>query len=710
MTNAETATEHRTRDTPHAVSGPSNGASGQAPRFLRTLVQGLHAGWSTDQLIESALTSLHEALPGVGLLFARNTNASALDTTFEVVSSRQPAGVRSSSGSLLRAPSAPLADGPRGDLDIPVRHAEEVFGVLRLEGALGPASGVSAYVGANLEIVAELLAIGFQREREAVAKRLAEDQLLRATEELLATTEGFPDLFIRHDSTGLFLECRARTGFEVLGVVGPCAGKSLGEVFPEPVASLFEKVLTRCLEERRMQTFEYLAGPPGGEIRAFETRLVPLLSRQALSITRDISERKAAEKALQALEKEFRHSQKMEAVGRLTGGIAHDFNNLVTTMLGHCHFLAAEIPTADPLAWHVSEIAKAGERVVDLTRQLLSFSRKRDVARLEIDLNVVVRDLEKMLRQLIGEDIGFALETEPGLFSITQDAGQIQQVLMNLVINARDAMPRGGRLVVRTARTSIGPSFEAPNPGAGASPGRATLVEGLYEATRGDYAVLSVIDTGTGMDAETRANLFRPYYTTKGLLGTGLGLSTVAEIVKEGQGFIVVETEPGRGSSFHVHFPAHDTGTRIPARPTEAKAAAATTDRIANPDLPRGTETILLVEDETAVRTMTADVLRRSGYRVFEAAHGAEGLTEGRQRLHEIDLLVTDVVMPEMSGPELAGNLSRLRPDLRVLFISGYTDQPMLSGLSGRGLGFLQKPFTPQVVSRRVRELLDGVG
>jgi two-component system, cell cycle sensor histidine kinase and response regulator CckA len=382
----------------------------------------------------------------------------------------------------------------------------------------------------------------------------------------------------------------------------------------------------------------------------------------------DITERRE-------LEEQLRHAQKMEAVGQLAGGIAHDFNNILTAIRSYSEFVRAAVRNDAELRGDVDEIIDGAERAAALTRQLLAFSRRQILAPSILDLNQVVENLSRMLRRLIGEHVNLVTELSPGVGHLRADPGQIEQMLVNLAVNARDAMPNGGTLWIRTN------------------------VSTEHETTRGgdrSWVVLTVTDTGNGMDEATRKRIFEPFFTTKGPgKGTGLGLATVYGIVQQSGGRIEVCSEPGRGATFTVYFPTVDAPVAPPVPAPEHAS-------------PRGTETVLLVEDEGAVRTIAHRVLERRGYRVLVAASGAEALAIDARHAGAIDLVVTDVIMPEMSGPALVEKLTARRPGLPVLFMSGYADRFLTEvGELPAGALLLQKPFTPSDLARDVRAVLD---
>jgi two-component system, cell cycle sensor histidine kinase and response regulator CckA len=385
------------------------------------------------------------------------------------------------------------------------------------------------------------------------------------------------------------------------------------------------------------------------------------------------------EEALQrriALEEQLRHAQKMEAVGRLAGGIAHDFNNLLTAIIGYTEIIMVGLDPADPRRADAEEIARAAMRAADLTRQMLAFSRKQILQPKVIDLNVTLSKVEPMLRRVIGEDIVMVIAPRATRPQVRVDPGQIEQVIMNLVVNARDAMPHGGRLTVETGDVSDTAALAA-------------------DARSGPYVMLAVSDSGVGMTAELRARIFEPYFTTKEVgKGTGLGLSTAYGIVRQSDGFIQVYSEPGQGTTFRVYLP----------RSAEAAPAAA----VGDDTMPRGTEHILLVEDDPSVRRLSREILVRLGYSVTEAASGRAGLALGSDDTRHFDLALCDVILGDMSGPAVYEALRALRPTVRVLYMSGYADEAIVrTGVLEEGQPFLQKPFTPRDLAVKIRDVLD---
>jgi PAS domain S-box-containing protein len=394
-----------------------------------------------------------------------------------------------------------------------------------------------------------------------------------------------------------------------------------------------------------------------------------------ICMVEDITERKR-------LETQFFQSQKMETIGRLAGGIAHDFNNLLTVIKGYTQLSLSHIQEGDPCRENIEEIKAAAERAAELTNQLLTFSRRQILDMKVLDLNTIVRGLEKMTGRIIGEDIEMVTVLDDHLGRVKTDPSQIEQVILNLVVNARDAMPAGGKLAIETANVVLDETYARTHIG----------------VAPGSYVMLSVSDTGCGMSPEIKELIFEPFFTTKEEgKGTGLGLSTIYGIVKQSGGNIWVYSEPGRGTTFKVYLPRVE-------EETDALPVQDHTDH-----LPKGNETVLLVEDDPSLRALAARVLRYQGYKVLEATNGHEAIGIARESIQErIHLLLTDVVMPHMGGRELVKRMKTLHSEIRVLFISGYTDHTIIyhAGLKP-GTPFLQKPFSPTALAQKVREVLD---
>jgi signal transduction histidine kinase len=411
-----------------------------------------------------------------------------------------------------------------------------------------------------------------------------------------------------------------------------------------------------------------------------ETRFLHLqLQEHNRSLEETVRERT---KEVQEQATQLQHAQRMEGIGMLAGGVAHDFNNLLTIISGYSEMVIGRMKPDDPSRAMIQQIFKAGERATTLTRQLLAFSRKQILQVQILDLNSLIADAEKMLSRLIGENVKIVTESDPTLGHVKADAGQIEQILLNLCVNARDAMPKGGRITIVTRNVELDDGYAREHPYV--KPGR--------------FVLLDVRDTGAGMDEATKARLFEPFFTTKELgKGTGLGLATVYGIVKQSGGSIECDSEIGRGTRFQIYLPrVEQVGSASKSAVDESKA-------------PRGTETLLVVDDEDEVRSLVRFALQSFGYQVLDAASGAEALMLSRAHQTAIHLLVTDVVMPDMSGRELADRLTALRPNLKVLYVSGYTDDAIiLNGVAAGGASFLAKPITPGMLARKVRMVLDG--
>jgi len=455
-------------------------------------------------------------------------------------------------------------------------------------------------------------------------------------------------------------------------------GKRMDEAFPH----MLDTDLPRLYREVVLSG----EGRDLGEVSALHSRIAPdgVFSAKVFPLPGDcvgvafenITERRR-------LEEQLRQSQRLEAVGSLAGGIAHDFNNLLSVILGQTELLGRGMRAGDPGLPRVEEIRKAGERAALLTRQLLAFSRKQVLIPEVLDPGTVVADLATMLRRLIGEDIVLRTAIGRDTAAVTADRGQIEQVIVNLVVNARDAMPEGGTIDVEVRNADLDAAYAASHP----------------PTVAGPYVMIAVSDTGTGMDAATRARVFEPFFTTKEKgKGTGLGLTTVYGIVKQSRGYVWLDSEPGKGANFQIYLPRLEG---VSATPTAADSRPA-------PPLP-GTETVLLVEDEGMLRELAREVLEASGYRVLQAAGGEDALRVAGAHQGTIHLLLTDVVMPGISGRVVAERLAGSRPEMKVLYTSGYTDDAVLQrGVLTEGTAFIQKPFTTEALVRKVREVLDS--
>jgi two-component system cell cycle sensor histidine kinase/response regulator CckA len=445
-----------------------------------------------------------------------------------------------------------------------------------------------------------------------------------------------------------------------------------------------QEMIGRLGAEGQVRNFEVLVRRKGGETFPVLLSVSELATGDPallMEVIRDVSEQRRSAAALRSLEEQFRQAQRLEAVGRLAGGVAHDFNNILTVITGISELLLLDLALDDRRRQDIGDIKQAAERAATLTRQLLAFSRRQMLQPRILDLNTSVRDLEKMLPRLLGEDVNLVVSLAGDLGAVRADPGQLDQVLLNLAVNARDAMPGGGLLTIETANAELDETYAREH--AGVTPGR--------------YVALVVTDTGIGMDAQTRSHLFEPFFTTKPEgRGTGLGLSTVHGIVTQSGGTVWVYSEPGRGTTFKIYLPRveEQAGGGDAAR-TEAVATG-------------GAETLLLAEDDPGVRHVAEETLKLRGYRVLVAPDGETALAMARAYHGAIHLLVTDLVMPGMTGRELAEVLGVARPGVRVLYMSGYTDDSVVRhGVLTEGLAYLQKPFTPQALAAKVREVLD---
>ncbi len=456
-------------------------------------------------------------------------------------------------------------------------------------------------------------------------------------------------------------------------------GKPFAFLIPPSRSEELPGILERLRQGEAVPPYETVRQRKDGSLVDVLLSISPLKDREARllgasAIAHDMTARKR-------LEEQLRQTHKLEALGRLAGGVAHDFNNLLTIINGYSQVLLDSLPEHDKGRELVAEIGKAGERAAGLTQQLLAYSRKQILQLKVLDVNDLVTNLKKMLSRMIGEDVVLTTRLAPDLHPVLADAGQIEQVLMNLSVNARDAMPAGGKLTIETANVRLDETSRGAND----------------EVQYGCYVRITVSDTGCGMDAATQARIFEPFFTTKGPgQGTGLGLAMVYGIVKQSGGSIKVASAPERGTTFTLYLPS--LGDEVP--PGKGQPAAGKTLV--------GTETVLLVEDEDAVRTILHHLLQRRGYNVLMAANGTEALAVAAQHSSGIDLLVTDVVMPGMDGRQVAEALRRLHPNMQVLFLSGYTDDAIMRhGILESETAFLQKPFASAALAKKVRELLD---
>ena len=523
----------------------------------------------------------------------------------------------------------------------------------------------------------------FAAARDITGRKRAEEELRESEERFRQVVEGAPEgMFVQVDGIFRYLNSAAIAMFGAKTADQITGQPHLDRVHPDHQAVVNERLRVMREESKVMPVLEEQYLRMDGTPFDVEVTATPFtFEGRAGSIVfiRDITERKRAERALQLLEGQFRQAQKLEAVGRLAGGIAHDFNNLLMVIRSYTEMLQNKLPADDSLRRNTQQVMKAADRAASLTQQMLAFSRKQVLSPRVIDLNAVVNDTAKMLRRLIGEDIELLVSTAESLWTVKADPDQIVQVLMNLCVNARDAMPRGGKLTLATSNVTVG---------------EGGLENRAYVAL-GDYVMLSVTDTGTGMSEDVQEQIFEPFYTTKDAgKGTGLGLSTVYGIVKQSGGFIWVDSELGRGACFTVCLPREEGAI--------APVLSAQGDR-----LPGGAETLLVVEDEDDLREAIRDFMSGLGYTVLAADSGTQALSIARGHHGPIDLLITDVVMPKMSGRVLSQMLTRLCPGLKTIYMSGYTDDSVVRhGVSEAAISFLQKPFSLETLARKVHDVI----
>jgi PAS domain S-box-containing protein len=552
-------------------------------------------------------------------------------------------------------------------LGVPLRSPSATIGVLVVQHYQDP----GAYTQRDLEFLSSVggqIALAIERKRHEVALRESEARLRVLIEQLPAILWTIDKNLRFTSAMGAGL---TRVGLHANEIVG----KTLAEFFETSDANFLPITSHRRAVMGEPTTFhmEWRNG-------SYTCHVEPLRNENgrcegAICMALDVSDRKK-------LEEQLRQAQKMEAVGRLAGGIAHDFNNLLMVIQGHAELLTDRMKPGESLRRNAEQIQEASQRATSLTRQLLAFSRKQMLAPVVLNVQAVVSDMGKILRRLIGEDVELVTVNAPDLKRVKADRSQIEQVIMNLAVNARDAMPRGGKLTIETTNVEFDDSYS-----------RAPVV-----LMPGRYVMLAVTDNGCGMDADTQAHIFEPFYTTKEKgKGTGLGLATVYGIVKQSGGYVWVYSEIGRGTTFKIYLPSVEEEVA----PREIRQAVAS--------LPRGTETVLLVEDEEGVRELAKEYLESCGYKVLVAQNGQAAIDLVSKHSGPIDLIMTDIVMPGLSGSDLAKKVQSLRPDIRVVYMSGYTDQAIIHhGILSSDVLLLQKPFTMSTLAHKLREALSA--
>jgi two-component system, cell cycle sensor histidine kinase and response regulator CckA len=549
--------------------------------------------------------------------------------------------------------------------------------------AYGPLASVTT-LSATLLFIGMVLLVGLRQLKRASRTAREHEVALRHSEAHLSTLVHEAPLGIVSLSATGVIESFNPAAERITGrLAEDVVGRSLFDAFDVPgrAARVWRDQLQAVLAGRPLTGAKWELPTPLGEAQVVEVTARAFQGEEGVTriqaIVQDVTEEERQLERSRALEAELRHSQRLDSVGLLAGGIAHDFNNLLTVILASIELSRRKVPADSPLVPHLEEVLLAGQRAVSLTRQLLAFSRRQHLDPRPMDLNDLVEQSQKMLRRVISEEIAIEADLNPSLEGIFADPGQIEQVLINLAVNARDAMPRGGKLTVRTRTVELGPDDAA-----------------RLQLEPGPYVMLEVRDTGTGMSEAVRTRIFDPFYTTKPPgKGTGLGLSTALGIVKQSGGSMDVQSTPGAGTTFRVYFAPAPRPAARDSRPTPIPRAAAR-------------ETILLAEDDDMVRRLAVRILEEAGYHVLAAHSGAHALEVARQHGGPIDMVLTDAIMPEMNGRELIDALRAQWPTLPVLVMSGYTDGT-LDGFSAEGVPYLQKPFAPADLAAKVRDVLE---
>jgi PAS domain S-box-containing protein len=574
--------------------------------------------------------------------------------------------------------------GFRSIMDVPLFSKGQIIG-----GLLFRSMKPYAYGDRDVKLaerVSHQIAGAIANAQLFIERKKTEDALRKSEERFRNIAEASSEYIWETDAQARYSYATERMEAIYGRPLSDIVGHKPFDFMPPEEARRIRKLMSESAHRKQpFRNLEHKTLRPDGTVFWQQVSGIPMFNKDGdvsgyRGTASDITERKRAEQEMAALQEQLRQSQKMEAIGQLAGGIAHDFNNLLTIISGSAQLSLLDLQEGDPLKTNLEEIRRASDRAADLTRQLLAFSRKQILEMKVLDLNQILGKLDKMLRRVIGEDI--ALEVIPAelLGKVKADPGQIEQVLMNLAVNARDAMPEGGKLTIETANVELDEEYARRH----------------IAVKPGSYVMLSVSDTGMGMTPEVKERLFEPFFTTKEMgKGTGLGLSTVYGIVKQSGGNIWVYSEPGQGTTFKVYLPQVDEPLEE-LREEEIR------------EIPRGSETVLVVEDEETVRKLAVRILKRQGYKVLEAEDGGKAFMLCEKYKEPIHLILTDVVMPGMSGRKLAERLKEIHPEAKVLYMSGYTDNAILHhGVLEPGIQFLQKPFTVEGLSRKVREALD---